>query len=159
MLKFVKGDMFLTVCMAIGHGANCEGYMGAGIALEIRHRFPFAFQQYKKACQSGLFVPGVTQTVQCEDKIIVNMATQAKIRRRDGSGGAKKEWIEKCLRNISCNYKKWGYNSIAMPIVGCSLGGCSWTDIRPVFEKIFKDCDLKVVVYEEYLEGVKADEN
>ncbi len=105
MVKFVKGDIFLTECDAIGHGENCEGLSGAGIALEIKHRFPFAIQQYKKACHLGRFVPGVTQTVQCEDKIIVNMATQAKIRRRDGSGGAKKDWIKKCLQNIKCNYK------------------------------------------------------
>ncbi len=55
--------------------------------------------------------------------------------------------------------QKWEYNSIAFPAVGCSLGGLRWEDIRPVFEEIFKDCDLKVIVYEEYVKEEKADEN
>jgi len=156
MIKFVKGDIFLTDCMAIGHGCNTQGFMGAGIALSVKQNHALAFNQYKKACQSGLFKPGVVQTVKCPTKIIVNMATQAKIRRHDGSGGARERWIRKCLENVRDNYKSRGYDSIAFPKVGCSLGGLNWKNIRPLFQEIFSDSELKVVIYEEYIDGKKA---
>lgn len=159
MIKFVKGDIFLSDCEAIGHGCNCEGYMGAGIALSIRQRFNKAYQLYKKACSINKFKPGVVQTVDCGNKKIVNMATQSKIRRHDGSGGARESWIRECLENIKCNFKKREYNSIAFPPVGCSLGGLSWERIKPLFIEIFSESDLKVIVYEGYEEGKKADEN
>jgi len=158
MIKFVKGDMFLTECVAIGHGCNCEGYMGSGVAFTVKNKYPLAFNKYRAACRVGSFQPGSIQTVKCRTKIIVNMGTQAKIVRKDGSGGAKPEWIKKCLQLVENNYEKRGFDSIAFPIVGCSLGGLNWADIKPIFIEIFEKSNLKVVVYEEFLPDIKADE-
>jgi O-acetyl-ADP-ribose deacetylase (regulator of RNase III) len=163
MLKFVKGDIFLTDCDAIGHGCNIQAVMGGGIAYAIRKLFPKAYQEYRKVCWNKTFVPGVIQTVLCDDKIIVNMATQEyqimKSNLNKGSG-AKKEWIEKCLKNVLLSYEKRGYSSIAFPQIGCGLGGLNFEeDVKPIFIEIFSNHDLKVIVYDEYIEGVKADEN
>lgn len=147
MIEFKRGNLFLSECEALGHGNNCEGRAGAGIILQFKQRYPAAVSKYVMACMAGNFHPGDVLPVKCKDKIIVNMATQNKIR-RGGNGGARAEWIRKCLEDVRDNHQKYGFASIAFPKVGCNLGGLNWHDIRELFIEIFEDCDLKVEVYE-----------
>ena len=39
-------------------------------------------------------------------------------------------------------------NSVAIPALGCGLGGLSWGDVKPLIESAFKDSDKQIVVFE-----------
>jgi O-acetyl-ADP-ribose deacetylase (regulator of RNase III) len=49
----VTGDLFNLGLPAVGHGCNCAGAMGAGIAVEFKRWFPAMYQQYRRRCQQG----------------------------------------------------------------------------------------------------------
>ena len=44
------GNLFDSGYHAIGHGVNCRGIMGAGIAVEFKDRFPKNYQEYVTKC-------------------------------------------------------------------------------------------------------------
>jgi O-acetyl-ADP-ribose deacetylase (regulator of RNase III) len=46
-LRFVKGDILDAEYGIIGHQTNCMLVMGAGIAKQIRDRYPHVFEEYK----------------------------------------------------------------------------------------------------------------
>jgi O-acetyl-ADP-ribose deacetylase (regulator of RNase III) len=54
-MTMVTGDLFELGLPAIGHGCNCVGSMGAGIAKEFRRRYPRMYQEYRQRCQRGQF--------------------------------------------------------------------------------------------------------
>lgn len=57
MIEIIKeGDLF-EVQGNIGHGVNCSGVMGKGIALEFKRRYPEMFKSYRNLCLSGKFGP------------------------------------------------------------------------------------------------------
>jgi len=58
------------------------------------------------------------------------------------------EWLESGLRHLTKNYRRWGIESLAMPALGCSLGGLRWEDVRPVMEKHLRELNVPVEIYE-----------
>jgi O-acetyl-ADP-ribose deacetylase (regulator of RNase III) len=45
-VEYVKGDLIQGKQAMIVHGCNAQGVMGAGVALAIKQRLPFAFEAY-----------------------------------------------------------------------------------------------------------------
>lgn len=52
-----EGDLF-KASGCIGHGVNCAGAMGKGIALEFKRRWPEMYESYRGLCLSRKFGPG-----------------------------------------------------------------------------------------------------
>ena len=50
MIKHVKADIFTTDCDIIVHQVNCYGVMGAGIAKQVKERYPDVYDIYKSLC-------------------------------------------------------------------------------------------------------------
>ena len=48
MITYVKGDLLDSNCDYICHQVNCRGVMGAGIAKQIRERFPEVYRVYNE---------------------------------------------------------------------------------------------------------------
>lgn len=80
IIRNVNGDVTAPIRGIIGHGVNCQGVMGSGVAWAIRNKFPKAYEEYKALCdatedKSDLL--GTTQLVQITDDLYVaNMFTQ-----------------------------------------------------------------------------------
>ena len=59
---YVAGDLFANEhqAQALAHGCNCQGVMGAGIALGFRERYPAMYSEYRRRCQAAprQFNPG-----------------------------------------------------------------------------------------------------
>ncbi|MFD0740735.1 macro domain-containing protein [Phytohabitans flavus] len=72
----VTGDLFQLGLPAVGHGCNCAGAMGAGIAVEFRRRFPDMYEEYRELCQNGDFQLGDIFVWEAPDVVVYNLATQ-----------------------------------------------------------------------------------
>lgn len=46
-MKHVKGDILDVKVGIIGHQVNCQLVMGAGLALQIRKKYPHVFSEYR----------------------------------------------------------------------------------------------------------------
>lgn len=79
IVQELVGDVTSPTVGIIGHGVNCQGVMGSGVAKAIREKFPQAYTEYKKLCDRTKpeSLLGVTQLVQITDDLYVaNMFTQ-----------------------------------------------------------------------------------
>ena len=118
---------------------NCVGVMGTGLAAQFKRRYPEMFSDYRQACKRGEIVigkmwmwrgiyPGFGSVT------IINFPTKGHWRDR-----SRLEWIEvglKDLRQIILQHK---FPSIAIPALGCGLGGLSWKDVQPRIDSALRD--------------------
>lgn len=118
--------------------------MGKGLALAFKHRFPDMFTDYLVKCEKGQ-VTVTTPYLWDNGKVqIQNFAT-------------KKHWkdnsnlvdIKSGLLYLAQNYDEMGISSIALPPLGCRLGGLKWSDVKALIDQILGPIhDLDVFVCE-----------
>lgn len=126
-----KGDMFTTELHAIGHGVNCAGVMGAGIAKPIKEKYPNNFANYRAACRRGLLTPGKTMWCLEDGMNIFNMASQ-RVPGRDAQYG----WLFSSTLDAATQAVQAGLDSIAIPMIGCGIGGLEWDYVRKNLETV-----------------------
>ena len=135
------GNLFDTDAPYIGHGVNTYGVMGAGIAKEFKERYPENFIKYELACQNGSLLPGMYMVNYDRDQknsgrtsLVVNFASQDQPGRH-----ARYSWVLKSFATWAERATSWGMLKtwrahIAIPEIGCGIGGLEW----PVVEDIIK---------------------
>jgi len=110
--------------------------MGKGIALQFKKAFPDNFAYYRKACRAGDVQPGRMLVFETGAllglKYIVNFPTKKHWR-----GKSKYEYIESGLQALVAEVEGRGIHSIALPPLGCGLGGLDWDRVRPMIEAAF----------------------
>ena len=153
MIVYCTGDIFLTKSQGIAHGCNCMGIMGAGVAYTIKNIYSNVYRTYRNRCLGNMFKPGDVYIDRTYDKWIINMATQNKFH------DANMKWINKCFEWIIKNKDVEKLNSFAIPRIGCGLGGLTWDIVKKEsVEKYFRDSDINVFVYEEYVKMYQSPE-
>lgn len=149
---YKKGNLFTTDADIIIHGCNCQGVMGSGVAKQIKEKYPEAYAEYKrqeKRC--GLKVGDISKFVNSTDgKIIINAMTQYNYG-RDNQIYADYNGIRSCLRKISneINFRKTIFNilenpTLAMPKIGCGLGGGDWNIVSKIIEEELVDFEVEI---------------
>lgn len=146
MINYLTKDITSVETGIVAHGCNCQGKMGAGVALAIRKKWPRAYQDYKLYCvrYKPLTLPGSVdkllgrvQVVRISDDpilIVANCFTQLYYGRngRYADTGA----ITICLRRLA-ELATANDLSIYMPKIGCGLGGLNWEEeVLPIIENI-----------------------
>lgn len=127
-----KGDVFNTWQNAIGHGVNCKGVMGAGIAVSFKTRYPDMFKAYERVCEKDILTPGNCMAYRVTpDRIIMNMATQ------DYPGAnAKLSLIYSAAKSAALQVKNIGVWCIAIPMIGTGIGGLDWSMVEKELIKV-----------------------
>ncbi len=144
MVTFVKGDIFKSTAQVITNAVNCVGVMGKGVALEFKNRYPQMFNDYKTKCDQNDVKPG--QPYLWEDDTVQVLNFPTKRHWRDNS---LLQDVEYGLKYLACSYEQMGIQSIAMPALGCGLGGLQWSEVQPLIVKHLGALpDLDVYVYE-----------
>lgn len=162
-MKHIKGDIFTSAADAILHQVNCQGVMGAGLAKQIKEKFPVVFKYYKalcdddkrmraRTCSTKSYLLGRAQVCYKEDylvgqvednQVIVNLFAQDKYG-RDGRCYTDYEALKKCLEYV--NERFWG-KTVAIPyLMGCGLAGGDWNVVSKIIENTLVDCN--VILYE-----------
>jgi len=147
-VKHVQGDLFALDVDAIGHGVNCKGVMGAGIAVAFKKNFPQMFPEYANLCRLNLLSLG---QVHVYDKpfndypVIYNIASQ------DEPGpNADYYALAVAMRWVKFDAERRELKSVALPQIGCGIGGLQWTDVRALFSSILalSPVEFQLVTYE-----------
>jgi len=148
MIEYRIGDLFeQTDLKALAHGCNCAGVMGAGIAVEFKKRYPNMFELYRVFCKGGAIVLGdcLAWTDVPTETVIFNLMTQPSYK-----SGAILSAIEKSAEDMMYRAVDLGISKIGMPFIGCGLGGLSWEEVGPVFEKLSEKYSVTLVVVKLY---------
>lgn len=138
MIKETSGNLFNSNAEALVNAVNCVGVMGKGIALQFKQKFPAEyFKAYKIACQNGELAIGKVQIFELKNtntnpNFIINFPTKNHWREP-----SKIEYIESGLRSLVEAIEQYKIKSIAMPALGCGLGGLDYKKVKPLIEKAF----------------------
>ncbi len=148
MIELTHGDILNADAEALVNTVNCVGVMGRGIALQFRKAYPENFEVYEAACELKEVRPGrmlVFETgLLTGPKYIINFPTK-----RNWKGKSKIEDINAGLSALLEEVAKRGIRSIAVPPLGCGLGGLDWKTVRPQIMKAFEGLpDVRVVLFE-----------
>ncbi len=147
-IEYRSGDIFASGCQALVNPVNCVGVMGAGLAAEFKRRFWTNYAAYKKECKLGTLQIGQPHVFELSKidnpQVIINFPTKNHWRDQsrlvDISAG-----LDVLLNKII----GWDILSIALPALGCGLGGLAWPDVRACIQTRLGALEgVRVVVYE-----------
>jgi O-acetyl-ADP-ribose deacetylase (regulator of RNase III) len=137
MIKITKGNLLEADAEALVNTVNCVGHMGKGIALQFKKAFPENYDHYKKACDNEQVQPGRMHVFETgsmyNPKFIINFPTK-----RHWRGKSRIEDIESGLKALVREVKSRKIQSIAVPPLGCGLGGLDWRIVRQMIENAFQ---------------------
>jgi len=153
-LHIVYGDMFFTDAEVLTISVNIVGVMGKGLASRFKYMYPEAYVRYEELCREHQLSVGKPYLLEVA-------------RSRNGYGyhkfllfPTKKHWRENSrIEYISDGLKyltdrvmrkEWRISSIAMPALGCGLGGLKWKDVGPIMVDVLKriaDIGINVFIY------------
>lgn len=149
-MKFIKqGDIFKSSCEVIANPINCVGVMGGGLALAFKKKFPEHFETYKKMCQNGEIKVGELYVIDGDENHKV-LLFPTKIHWKNPS---LMEYVVDGLKYLAENYEKMDIKSIAIPAIGCGLGGLNWEDVKEQITSVLSELDNKIdiEIYEPFL--------
>ena len=136
MIEFRNGNLLTCKTEAIVNSVNCVGVMGRGIALQFKKQFPENFDYYEAACKRNEVVPGKMLVFEINSmmnpKYIINFPTK-----RHWRGPSRIEDIEDGLIDLVNVIKIHSITSIAIPPLGCGLGGLDWNIVKTKIETAF----------------------
>ena len=142
MIFYKKGDVTEAQEQVIAHGVNCTGHFGSGVAGAIKRKKPYVREQYLSLDEHVL---GTCQFVPFEGRIWVNAHTQQD-KGYDGAQYADLNAVAYCLVEIDNYMRENNLSTIAMPKIGCGLGGLNWSEVSVLVDGILEDHD--VYIYE-----------
>lgn len=147
MIEITRGDILKADAEALVNTVNCVGVMGRGIAAQFKKKFEENFKAYKKACDAGELRPGSMLVFDYETFInpryVINFPTKDHWR-----ANSKIEDIESGLVALVEEVRSRKIKSIAIPPLGCGLGGLEWSVVGPKIEAAFIDLDVHVFLFE-----------
>lgn len=143
------GDIFNTDLENIGHGTNCRGIMGSGIAAQVADRFPETEAMYKILCDArGEDLAGTIQPVLDYDRerkrnvTIINMFTQV-----EPGPNADYDLLDHAVRDALGYIEQSKSNSLAIPKVGAGVGGLDWDKVEEIIADAVDDHDVTLEIW------------
>jgi len=148
MIKIQQGDILQAEAEALVNTVNCVGVMGRGIALQFKKAYPDNFKAYKTACDRKELHPGRVLVYDTNSLVlpryIINFPTK-----RHWKGKSRLDDIRSGLDALVEEVRTLGIRSIAIPPLGCGLGGLNWDVVRLIIEEAFKALpDVQVFLFE-----------
>ena len=128
----------------IAHGANCKQVMGAGIALQIKKKFPDVYQKdnqdIRTPTQRWGDYTSITYSNSKKVLSVFNLYTQY-------SPGPNLDYtaLELSLKKLAKNIKP--NSKIGLPQIGCGIGGGNWLKVKEIIQRVLSEYDVTVVIY------------
>ena len=147
MIRFTEGNIFKAKVEAIVNTVNLEGVMGKGLALQFKKQFPDNFKAYEKACKNKELSMGrmftFERTALDDPRLVINFPTKAHWKNKSSLSD-----IKAGLLALKQEIERFGIKSIAIPPLGCGLGGLDWLDVKLAIEQCFVDAQgVDIVVF------------
>jgi O-acetyl-ADP-ribose deacetylase (regulator of RNase III) len=148
MVELMRGDILKARADVLVNTVNCVGFMGRGIALQFGKAFPEVLKAYESACERGEVQPGKVLSYDLnrfeQPYWVINVPTK-----RHWRGKSRMEDVDAGLAALVAEVRRLGVKSVAVPPLGCGLGGLDWNDVRPRIERAFEVLPhVQVLLYE-----------
>lgn len=140
------GNLLTADVEALVNTVNTRGVMGKGLALQFKKAFPDAFTSYDRACRAGEVRVGQMHVVEraVAPHLIINFPTKDHWRQP-----SKVSFITDGLADLVQVVGGLKVRSIAVPPLGCGLGGLDWQEVKPLIVAAFAELpEVRVVLFE-----------
>jgi hypothetical protein len=160
-ISVIDGDMFFSTLQTLTISVNLQSVMGKGLASRAKYQFPDVYVAYQDVCRSKRLTAtkpylykregsldeeladfGADLTTRNAVKWFLLFATKRKWRENsrldDIEGGL--DWVRR-------NFREQGIESLAMPALGCGLGGLDWKDVGPLMCRYLHGIGIPVAIY------------
>jgi len=142
-MKIVTGNIFSSKMQTIVNPINCEGAMGAGLALEFRLRYPVMNEKYISLCKQNKIDIGILWIYKnSPERWILNFPTK-----KHWKYPTKTEYLKKGLEKFVNTYDQKDIQSIAFPILGSDKGGLSSDVSMKIMDDFLSRCTIPVEIY------------
>ena len=138
-MKQVKFGNILSVDKGIiAHGCNALGIMGAGLALEVKGKYPACYEVYNSFCRGfkGTDILGACVDFKVSpDLTIVNAITQQNF------GRDKRHTSYKAVHTAFEQIAELAFSEamdVHYPLIGAGLGGGDWAIISDIIDACFE---------------------
>lgn len=161
--EIIKGNLFDPDLNfdAIAQGVNCQGIMGAGIAVPFRETYPRMYEEYKLLCNNYRdIMPGLMQfhhadlrfhqnTPEQEPFLIFvphvyNLFTQIQPGRN-----ADYELVQKSALLMRMHAEQEVFERVGLPWIGCGIGGLEKHNVEHIFRRILEDSEIQFTLVEQ----------
>ncbi len=153
MIKYFEGTVFNTPAEAIVNTINCDGFMGAGLALEFALRYPNMLKDYENKCKNKLIKTGLIDYYKENDITIINFPTKSSFKFPSNI-----IWIKQGLQNFKDTYEENYIKSVAFPKLGCSNGGLKWDEVQILMENYLSNLNIDVYICTDSLNKAQGKE-
>lgn len=143
MITYHDGNIFDSDAKIICHQVNTYGVMGAGIAAEVRERFPEVYKGYNACCsaaeQDELFGDVLISPIQ--GGFIANCFSQRGM-------DTDYELFATAMQVVKRFAKETDNAKIAIPYkMGCGIAGGDWNTVEQIIHDVFDGSDLEVEIW------------
>ena len=160
-ITLARGDMFFSKMQTFTISVNTVGVMGKGLASRTKYQFPDVYVYYQDICRQKKLQMGKPVLYKREGNLIQSLSEETKSLITENGHRwfllfpTKNHWktnspidgIEKGLQYLLENYKDWQIKSIALPSLGCGLGGLDWKDVGPLMCKYLHKMEIQSYIY------------
>lgn len=151
MIEYRQGNVLKCEEDIILHQVNVLGRMGAGLALQIKNKYPEIMSSYELLCSRHYNckekLMGTVDIHPTHDgKYVASIFGQMNVGRgiRQTDYDALRTGLEKVE-----SYAKVFDKSVAIPMrLGSGLGGGSWSVVEKMIKDVFSSSQVKLVIYE-----------
>jgi len=160
MIKEVSGDILLTGAQVIAHGVAPNDPHNAGLALQLRERWPAMYKDFRHFCQTRHPKSGTLWAwMGADGKRVVSLFTQqGAYHPGEKPGRASVQDVGHALRDLHQLAEKEKFTSIALPRLATGVGGLEWTAVEPLIRQHLGALTIPVIVYTTYHAGQAAAE-
>jgi len=143
-MKARTGDILKAEELVIMHGCNCQGVMGAGVAKQIKTKWPVVFEEYSKYCPDNNLI-GHIQAIDVGSKLVINAFTQVYYGKKHKRFNYSK--FKEIVRKVKDLCLKYEFKKVAIPCIGAGLGKGSWSKIKKILQSFEVENEFEFVVY------------
>jgi O-acetyl-ADP-ribose deacetylase (regulator of RNase III) len=160
-ISLVDGDMFFSSMQTLTVSVNVRGVMGKGLASRAKYQFPDVYVVYQDACRRRTLTPTkpflYKREVSLEEELAdlttpLPTPNAAKwfllfATKRHWRDNSRLDDIEAGLEWIGKKHKSEGIESLALPALGCGLGGLDWREVGPLMCRYLRQLEIKSAIY------------
>lgn len=132
-------DIFSLGAQTLVNPVNTVGTMGAGLAKEFARRYPHHLAWYRERCLENILVLGHPQLDRGQTPWILAFPTK-----RHWKENSRLIIIEEGLNKTRNRIDRSGIQSLALPALGCGLGGLPFESVQAQVENYLGDLAIQV---------------
>ncbi len=160
-ISLIDGDMFFSNMHTLTISVNLQGIMGKGLASRAKWQFPDVYVVYQDACRRRALTavrPFLYKREKAMDEELADLTTPLHTpnavkwfllfaTKRKWRENSRIDDIAAGLEWIRNNYQSEGITSLALPALGCGLGGLDWAEVGPLMCRALDQLSIPSAIY------------